>query len=170
MTRCIIFSYHLHSSSHFACLGAFTLIDGIANFKSYSKEAIANLATENAAGDNLYADSANGYYFNYPSTWKLTKRDKIPQASGQYAVERVMVVGNNFAEGSSLSVTRTIPARLLKDFGMYTTNIDASRIIYESNTHDYLMYPVDVEWWFAPLRSMKDLGPADLIAKLLVLQ
>ena len=94
-------------------------IDGIANFKSYSEEAISNLATESAAGDSIYKDDINGYYFKYPSTWKLTKRDKIPQASGQYAVERVMVVGNNFAEGSSLSVTRTLPARLLKDFGMY---------------------------------------------------
>ena len=93
--------------------------DGIANFKSFSEEAIVNLQKESVAGDNVYADSTNGYYFNYPSTWKLTKRDKIPQASGQYAVERVMVVGNNFAEGSSLSVTRTAPTRLLKDFGTY---------------------------------------------------
>ena len=93
--------------------------DGIANFKSFSEEAIVNLQKESVAGDNVYADSTNGYYFKYPSTWKLTKRDKIPQASGQYAVERVMVVGNNFAEGSSLSVTRTAPTRLLKDFGTY---------------------------------------------------
>ena len=35
-------------------------------------------------------------------------------------------------------------------------------IIYQCN--------VDVEWWFAPLNSMKDLGSADSIARLLVLQ
>ena len=108
----------INLTSLFAFIHA-SYTDGIANFKSYSEEAISNLATESAAEDKIYKDDINGYYFKYPSTWKLTKRDKIPQSSGQYAVERVMVVGNNFAEGSSLSVTRTLPARLLKDFGMY---------------------------------------------------
>jgi len=46
--------------------------------------------------------------------------------------------------GSSLSITRTNAARLLKDF--------------------------DIDWWFSPLNTMKDVGTPELIAKLLILQ
>lgn len=57
---------------------------------------------------------------------------------------QIMLVGSSYSEGSSFSVTRTYASRLLKDF--------------------------EVEWWFAPLPSLSDLGTADNVAKLLVLQ
>ena len=53
-------------------------------------------------------------------------------------------MASSFAEGSSLSVTRSNAVRLLKDF--------------------------DIEWWFAPLRALGDMGSAELVAELLVLQ
>ena len=56
----------------------------------------------------------------------------------------MLFTSTNFVEGSSLSITRTNAARLLKDF--------------------------DIEWWFDSLKEMKDVGTAELIAKLLILQ
>jgi len=53
-------------------------------------------------------------------------------------------VASSFVEGASLSVTKSYPTRLLKDF--------------------------DVEWWFAPLSSFADMGSPLLVAELLVLQ
>lgn len=62
----------------------------------------------------------------------------------QYQIEEVLLVASSFAEGASLSVTKTIAPRLLKDF--------------------------DVEWWFAPASKMSELGTPELIANLLILQ
>lgn len=50
----------------------------------------------------------------------------------------------SFRVGASLTVTRTAAGRLLKDF--------------------------NIDWWFAPLNSMSDVGSADLISRLLSLQ
>ena len=97
--------------------------------------------------ESTYLDSSNGFSVLVEPGWSIMPR-KTPTATLlQYAPEEVLFTGSRFNEGggaSSLSVTRTNAVRLLKDF--------------------------EVEWWFAPLNSMKDLGSADLIAGLLILQ
>ena len=97
--------------------------------------------------ESTYVDSSNGFSVLVEPGWSIMPR-KTPTATLlQYAPEEVLFTGSRFNEGggaSSLSVTRTNAIRLLKDF--------------------------EVEWWFAPLNSMKDLGSADLIAGLLILQ
>jgi hypothetical protein len=97
--------------------------------------------------ESTYKDSANGFSLLVEPGWSIMPR-KTPTATMlQFQPEEVLFTGSRFNEGggaSSLSVTRTNAARLLKDF--------------------------DVEWWFAPLSNMGDLGSADLIAGLLILQ
>eukprot|EP00596_Hydrurales_sp_CCMP1899_P009443 CAMPEP_0119035056 /NCGR_PEP_ID=MMETSP1177-20130426/2036_1 /TAXON_ID=2985 /ORGANISM="Ochromonas sp, Strain CCMP1899" /LENGTH=151 /DNA_ID=CAMNT_0006992945 /DNA_START=425 /DNA_END=877 /DNA_ORIENTATION=+ len=63
---------------------------------------------------------------------------------GKLQLEEVLYVASSFIEGAKIEVTRAKVGRLLKDY--------------------------DIAWWFAPLNSMKDVGSADLIARLLTLQ
>jgi hypothetical protein len=97
--------------------------------------------------ESTYKDSANGFSLLVEPGWSIMPR-KTPTATMlQFQPEEVLFTGSRFNEGggaSSLSVTRTNAARLLKDF--------------------------DIEWWFAPLNNMGDLGSAELIAGLLILQ
>ena len=97
--------------------------------------------------ESTYKDSANGFSLLVEPGWSIMPR-KTPTATMlQFQPEEVLFTGSRFNEGggaSSLSVTRTNAARLLKDF--------------------------DVEWWFAPLNNMGDLGSAELISGLLILQ
>jgi hypothetical protein len=78
-----------------------------------------------------------------PSWLVMPRKAPAPQMK-QYQEEEVLFVANSFAEGASLGVTKTNAVKLLKDF--------------------------DVEWWFAPLNTLGELGSAELIAKLLILQ
>jgi hypothetical protein len=92
----------------------------------------------------LFIDKINRFSASFPPGWtKFVGKQPTPTML-KYQVEESLLVGNNFAEGASFGVTRTNAVRLLKDFG--------------------------VEWWFAPLESMTDVGSPELVAELLVLQ
>lgn len=97
--------------------------------------------------ESIYKDTTNGFSVLVEPGWSIMPRKTPTPTMLQYASEEVLFTGSRFNEGggaSSLSVTRTNAVRLLKDF--------------------------EIEWWFAPLNSMADLGSADLIAGLLILQ
>jgi hypothetical protein len=106
----------------------------------------AALAEDNSSDNPIYVDKDERFAIIIPPSWQTGYARKQPSSStlGKYQPEEVIFSSLSIAEGASLSVTRTVAARLLKDF--------------------------DVEWWFAPLESMKDLGSAELIAELLILQ
>lgn len=100
-----------------------------------------------ATKEGRYIDSTNGFSLLVEPGWSISKRTTPTATMVQYLAEEVLYTGSRFNEGgsaSSLSVTRTQAGRLLKDF--------------------------NIEWWFAPLNSMKDLGSPELIAGLLILQ
>ena len=58
--------------------------------------------------------------------------------------DNISTTAHDYQPGASLTVTRTNAGRLLKDF--------------------------NVDWWFAPLSSMSDVGSPELTAGLLSLQ
>jgi hypothetical protein len=102
-------------------------------------------ATEACATDEeKYEDKSSGFSIDLPPGWLPLPRKTPTPTMMKYQTEEVLFVANNFAEGSSLSVTRCNAGRLLKDF--------------------------EIEWWFAPLEKMEDVGSADLISRLLILQ
>eukprot|EP01031_Cornospumella_fuschlensis_P040328 gene40328-49143_t len=93
----------------------------------------------------LYTDNEAKFALLVPPSFvvnakKVIKRI-IPSAYGE---EDVLFSATSPAEGASIGVTRSDARRLLKDF--------------------------DVEWWFADLNSLEDLGTAELTATLLILQ
>jgi hypothetical protein len=121
-----------------------TLLSSALVTASYVK---SSAAAVDIAPETTYKDYANGFSLLVEPGWSIMPRKTPPTTMLQYLSEEVLFTGSRFNEGggaSSLSVTRSNAARLLKDF--------------------------DVEWWFAPLNSMSDLGSADLIAGLLILQ
>ena len=92
----------------------------------------------------LFIDKINRFSVSFPPGWtKFVGKQPTPTML-KYQVEESLLVGTNFAEGASFGVTRTNAVRLLKDFG--------------------------VEWWFAPLETVTDVGSPELVAELLVLQ
>lgn len=91
-----------------------------------------------------YKDQQVGYEVTILPGWTSIKKSTPTPSLEKYQEEEVLFTSTNFVEGSSLSITRTNAARLLKDF--------------------------DIDWWFSPLQTMKDVGSPDLIAKLLILQ
>lgn len=112
-------------------------------FKQFENNAIQELSKEDSL-NVVYVDKKNGFVLNIPPSWtKLPKSTPTPSME-RYQEETVMLVGNSFVEGASLSVTRSQPVRLLKDF--------------------------NVEWWFAPLNKMGDMGDPEFVARLLILQ
>lgn len=74
-----------------------------------------------------------------------------PRRPSKFQQEQVLLAATSLSQspgsslkGASVSVTKTLARRLLQDFG--------------------------VEWWFADLSSMKDVGGAGLVTELLILQ
>ena len=97
-----------------------------------------------AGGAGLYEDK-NGWSIVIPDpSWSTMPRTVPTPTMLEFTIEEVMFVGSSFAEGSSLSVSKTRAPKLLKDFGM--------------------------DWWFSPLSGIKDVGSPELVAKLLILQ
>lgn len=97
--------------------------------------------------ESTYRDYSNGFSLLVEPGWSIMPRKTPTPTMLQFQSEEVLFTGSRFNEdggASSLSVTRSNAARLLKDF--------------------------DIEWWFAPLKKMADLGSAELIAGLLILQ
>jgi hypothetical protein len=95
------------------------------------------------ADDVIYVDKVNKFQVSQADGWTLMPRvSKI--SLSQYMHEEITLVGTNFVEGSSLSVTKSRARQLLKD--------------------------MKIDWWFDNLKSINDLGSANLIAELLILQ
>lgn len=95
------------------------------------------------ADDVVYVDKVNKFQVNQADGWTLMPRvSKI--SLSQYMHEEITLVGTNFVEGSSLSITKSRARQLLKD--------------------------MKIDWWFDNLKSINDLGSANLIAELLILQ
>ena len=97
-----------------------------------------------ATDEERYEDKSSGFSIDLPPGWLPLPRKTPTPTMMKYQTEEVLFVANNFAEGSSLSVTRCNAGRLLKDF--------------------------EIDWWFAPLEKVEDVGSADLISRLLILQ
>lgn len=92
----------------------------------------------------LYIDSAHKFSLRLLPGWTTFPGKNPPPAMAQFQSEESFLVSNNFQEGASMGITRTNAVRLLKDFG--------------------------IEWWFAPASTLTDLGTAELVAELLILQ
>ena len=92
----------------------------------------------------LYEDKSGWSIVIPDPSWSSMPRTAPTPTMLEYTVEEVLFVGSSFAEGASMSVSKTSAPKLLKDFEM--------------------------DWWFSPLSGMKDVGSPELIAKLLILQ
>lgn len=106
-------------------------------------------ADENKGSFNLerelYIDTKNGFSVMVPEGFNIMPRSpELGRGFDKYLKEDRFVIGSNFVEGCSFGVTKTQAQRLLKDF--------------------------EIEWWFAPLNSIQEMGSAKLIAELLILQ
>lgn len=97
-----------------------------------------------AADDNFYVDDVNKFSLVIPPSWFITTKKISQPTLAMYLPEESLFIASSFAEASSMSVTKTNAPRLMKDF--------------------------DVEWWFVPLTKMSDIGPANFISNLLILQ
>ena len=96
----------------------------------------------NAQG--FYLDKKHKYAIEIPPSWTVLEKTTPTAAMAKFQSEQVLMTATTFVEASSLSVTKTNAAQLLKDF--------------------------DMDWWFSPLNSITDVGSAELIAELLILQ
>jgi hypothetical protein len=102
-------------------------------------------AASPAISEDKYIDKTNQFAIAIPPGWTIIPK-VFPTSTpiAKYQSEEVLLVASIFVESATLSVTRSYAPRLLKDF--------------------------DIEWWFGTIASLADVGPADLIARLLILQ
>lgn len=93
----------------------------------------------------LYVDQKNGFSVMVPEGFNIMPRaPDVVRGLDKFLKEDRFVIGSNFVEGCSFGVTKTQAQRLLKDF--------------------------EIDWWFAPIGSLQDMGSPQLIADLLILQ
>ena len=119
---------------------------GVATAAAAAATAVRVRADEGEGEDGsvLVVDSQAGFTLRVPAGWTRFPAKTPTPTMLKYQTEESLFVANCFAEGASMGVTRTNAVRLLKDF--------------------------QIEWWFAPLTSMGDLGSPELISELLLLQ
>ena len=100
----------------------------------------------NAQGQEtrFYLDKKFKYSIGIPPSLSIMEKATTVPAMAKFQSEQVLMTASTFIEASSLSITRTNAAQLLKDF--------------------------EIDWWFSPLNSISDVGSAQLVAELLVLQ
>jgi hypothetical protein len=110
----------------------------------FGSQLIFSQGTKAESEPNIYVDNLIGFSVAIPPGWVSLPRNAPATTLSKYQQEQVLFTANNFAEGASLSVTKTDSRRLLKDF--------------------------NIEWWFAPLEKIQDLGSPELLAELLILQ
>ncbi len=79
-----------------------------------------------------------------PPTWIIITKSTPTPSMLKYQIEESLFIASSIAESCSMSITKSNVQRLLKDF--------------------------EVEWWFAPVDSISDIGSAELITNLLILQ
>ena len=101
-------------------------------------------ATDVGVDGNFYFDKINQFGLNLPNGFNAMPKKTPTARLMKYQVEESLFVATQFNEGAALSVTRSQVRKLLFDF--------------------------QIEWWFAPLENIKDVGNAQLIAQLLILQ
>ena len=107
-------------------------------------EATSGAAASTSGLEEVYRDVNGRFKIFIPPSFSVMPR-KVPTPSLlEYTAEESLLSATSFAEGASLSVTKTNAPLLLKDFKM--------------------------DWWFSTLESIKDVGNPPLIATLLVLQ
>lgn len=104
------------------------------------------LTENNDTPTRLFIDSvSNRYSLFIPSEWNVIERLPLPKINfSKFQLEQVLVSGTCFTEGTSFSVTQTDARQLLKD--------------------------LQVDYWFAPINTMIDVGTANLIASILISQ
>lgn len=92
----------------------------------------------------LFSDPVYRFAVIIPPSWTVIPRKSSAVTLARYLPEELLLTASSFAEGASMSVTRSNAQRLLQDF--------------------------DIDYWFAPLNAITDVGTADLVARLLILQ
>lgn len=102
------------------------------------------IANDDGSVGKVYVDQNKGFYFYQPNDWTILKKTLPTPSATEYRLEENLVVANNLKIGASLGVTKTYARRLLQDF--------------------------KIDWWFAPLVTIMDLGSPELVAQLLILQ
>ena len=109
-------------------------------------------STSNSLPVSAALDNDNGYYYDklnnfkilLPQGWNAMPKRTPTARLMKYQVEESLFVATQFAEGAACSITRSNARKLLYDF--------------------------QIEWYFAPLDKIIDIGSPELIAELLVLQ
>jgi len=103
-------------------------------------------AAEDEKGESgkIYQDLTKGFYFFQPDGFTILKKTLPSPPVAEFQAEESLVTAISIDAGASLGVTRTNARRLLQDF--------------------------QIEWYFAPLDKISDLGSPALLAELLILQ
>ena len=104
----------------------------------------SNSLSVKAVDDGYYYDKANNFKVLLPAGWNAMPKKTPTARLMKYQVEESLFVATQFAEGAACSITRSNARKLLYDF--------------------------QIEWYFAPLDKIIDIGSPELIAELLVLQ
>lgn len=98
----------------------------------------------NSILEGLYTDPKERFVVVIPPAWLINPK-RLPRPDfAKFQTEESLLTATCFAEGASLGITSTQASRLLKDF--------------------------EIDWWFAPIQELRDVGPPELISKLLILQ
>lgn len=96
------------------------------------------------AAEGLFIDPDNKFSLLIPPHWSVNDKKFSLPSPGKFLSEQILFSAVNVQDKCSMSVTKSEARRLLKDF--------------------------DIEYWFAPLETIADVGSAEIISKLLILQ
>lgn len=94
--------------------------------------------------EGLYVDNIERFAIVIPPAWFPNTKKISASKLTRYQSEDILLTATCFVEGASMSITSTNAPTLLREF--------------------------NIEWWFAPMKSISDVGTAELIARLLILQ
>lgn len=92
----------------------------------------------------LYSDVDNHFALIVPDKWIVLARKNSPPNFGRYSGEDILLTAVNVVDGASMGVTRSDTHTLLRD--------------------------LDIDWWFAPLNTLSDVGSPELISNMLIIQ
>jgi hypothetical protein len=101
--------------------------------------------------EDLYIDEVNHFRVSIFPGWKVTSKppDSAQRAvfslnpkSAMFKSQEILFSASNFAEGTSMTVVKTDARQMLKD--------------------------ANVEWWFGPLDTLREVGTPLLISELLI--
>lgn len=121
---------------------------------SLAFSAVVNVFNPNRVAANeedLYVDEINRFRVSIFPGWKVTSKppDSTQRAvfslnpkSAMFKSQEIIFSASNFAEGASMTVIKTDARQMLKD--------------------------ANVEWWFGPLDTLREVGTPSLISELLI--